>query len=156
MLRERNLQNIIRSFPNLIDARLKWMRRGRLGETNVCLDETNLKGWGGKIDLAFVTEDTVYLVEVKLDVVDEGTFIQFARYEAALRDAYPSHEIRGFLVGTRCPNRKTLEKKLGGSARIILFGQDIPAPNAIMRCKNCQAGVDCHGKSCPICGKTLQ
>lgn len=153
-MQEHHLETLIKNFPNLIDKKLRAMRKGRFGELNVYLRQEPLPGCDGKLDLAFVTESTVYLVEVKRDIVDANTLDQLVRYAAAVEQRYPDHKIRGYVVGMRCPRRIALEHASNaGTVKILTFGRDLPLPNKIVRCKNCKAGTSCDNAVCDCCGK---
>ena len=81
MLKEKRLATLILNFPNLIDKALRRMPLGELGQVNVCLKEACFPFDGGRIDLAFVTDQKVHLVELKKDVLDEATLRQLLSYQ---------------------------------------------------------------------------
>lgn len=152
-MQEYHLETLIKNFPNLIDKELRVMRRGRLGEVNVYLRQEPLPGCEGKLDLAFVTDSTVYLVEVKGDIIDASGLDQVVRYSAAVERRYPNHKIHGYLVGMRCPRRTALERAItAGTVTILTFGRDLPLPSKIVRCKSCKAGTSCDNALCHCCG----
>lgn len=155
---EKHFQQLIKHFPNLIDEKLREMPTSKTpGQVNVCLEFASLLPvCDGILDLAFVTTSTIYLVEMKKKDVNECTLKQYQCYESALRKYYPEHRIKGFLVGTECPNRNALEAMIGDQdVRVMLFGWDIPPPNDIVMCSHCMAGVSVHEDECPLCGKAL-
>jgi hypothetical protein len=106
----------------------------------------------GRLDLAFVTGDTVVLVEMKREIVDPGAVEQIRRYMAALRYHYPDHGIVGYLVGNRCPIEQALKAAIGEDAiHVKLFGRDIPLPGHITGCHQCGRAFHRHGW-CEHCG----
>ncbi|MBI4964892.1 MAG: hypothetical protein HY913_16575 [Desulfomonile tiedjei] len=151
--KERNLRDVVRNFPNLIDPMLRPMPLGRVGDINVCLQEEPLPECGGRLDIAFVTNKTVYLVELKKRDVGPAAAKQILSYLAALSIRYPLHEVRGFLVGTRLKNEEGVASVLEGQGvQMLLFGRELPALNRITACPACRAGMDVARNVCPVCG----
>ena len=87
---EKEYENVIRDYPNLISADLRRMSQGRLGQTGVCLRQETLPDGISRIDLAFVTEGTIFLVELKRGAVNNDTLGQLRRYKAELVKLYRS------------------------------------------------------------------
>ena len=153
---EKNLEELVKNFPNFIDKNLREMRQGKLGDRNVYLRQVKLPGGEGIIDLAFVTDTTVYLVEMKKYLVNEGTLQQLRRYREPLQLYYPDHEIRGFLVGVKCPDRSDLEQLIGDDPiKVLTLPRDIPWPTKIVRCDQCGAGASSGDEVCPYCSTPL-
>ena len=154
---EKQYENVIREYPNLICAELRRMPRGRFGQTGVCLKQEKMPDGISRIDLAFVTDKTVFLVELKRDVVDCDTLQQFARYRAEFLKQYPNHEIRGFLVGMRCPDEATIRNLIGTEpVDILLFEDHLPHPRRMTECPECGAGVRSDKDFCPYCKAALR
>ena len=105
---EKGYANVIHDYPNLISADLRRTPQGRLGQTCVCLRQETLHDGISRIDLAFVTEGTIFLVELKRDAVNNDTFKQLRKYKTKLVKMYPKHEIRGYLIGMWCPEETRL------------------------------------------------
>lgn len=149
---EENYEEVIKNFPNLIHQNLRKMRLGSLGEVNVCLQQVSLPGRGGRIDLAFVTEQEIHLVELKRDLVDRDAIEQIENYMRSLSNSYPHHVLMGYVVGGRCRDRDGLDYQLRQRPIYIrLFGRDIPAPTNLTRCPHCFAGFDATEFRCPYC-----
>lgn len=152
---EIELENLLNNLPNLLDlslhkrkGELNWTK-GKLGDVNVFLRQEALIECDGVLDLCFVTDSVVHLAELKDDIVSESTLDQLNRYLPILRKSYPNHEVRGYLVGKRCPDKNKLEQSIGGVPITIIL---IPNPNSYTDCNHCGAGVDGHLR-CPVCGK---
>ena len=149
---EEHFEEVIKNFPNLIHGNLRKMRIGRLGEVNVCLQQASLPNGGGRIDLAFVTDTEIHVVELKRDLVDRDAINQVETYMRALRMSYPAHRVLGYVVGGRCRDRDSLYRRLEEtSISIRLFGRDMPQPMNLTRCPHCFAGFDASEYNCPYC-----
>jgi hypothetical protein len=153
---EEQYERAIRAYPNIIDNRLRTMSRGRLGEVNVCLEQECLPDGISRIDLAFITESSVFLVELKRDIVDADTLAQLRRYKGQFLKLYPRHDVIGFLVGMRCRDEKKLESAIGAEdIKILLFERDVPHPRKITECRHCGAGVRSDKDRCPCCHENI-
>ncbi|MFC1835037.1 hypothetical protein ACFL2Q_09910 [Thermodesulfobacteriota bacterium] len=146
---EEDLEWHLKSYPNFLDNRLLEMKDGFLNRDlsngkappiNVVLQQEVLPS--GRLDLAFVTYDTVYLVELKWDVINEETLEQYYRYEPYLRQHYPGLSVRGFLIGRSCPKREEVQRLIGDAhITILLSGSyELPKPLSTIRCPKCRAG----------------
>ena len=149
---EEHFEEVIKNFPNLIHSNLRSMRLGRLGEVNVCLQQASLPNGGGRIDLAFVTDTEIHLVELKRDLVDRDAIDQIENYMHSLRKSYPGHTVLGYVVGGRCRDRDYLHRRLEERPICIrIFGRDMPQPTNLKRCPHCYAGFDASEFNCPYC-----
>jgi len=154
--KEKNLEELIKHFPNFISPELREMPIGNLGQMNVCLQQVVLPETSGRIDLAFVTETTVYLVEIKRGAVNAEALIQYQAYYPVVQSHYPTHRLKGFVVGTEAAGLVSQEKVfLENDVRLLIFGRDIPKPRAVTRCANCRAGVSAYEDRCPYCQARL-
>jgi len=152
---EIELQELIRHYPNFIHPELREMPVSKtLGAINVCLKEAELPKCNGRIDLAFVTDTTVYLVELKAKEINQKTLEQYRQYLPEIQENYPNHHVEGFLVGRTCPDRSNLEKMIGDeNIKILLFGRDLPGKREIRWCRHCRAGFSVHEEVCLYCGE---
>jgi hypothetical protein len=154
---EKELEYVIKHYPNLIDPSLRPMPDGFLGQVNVCVQQGCLEE-GGRLDLAFVTGDTVFLVEMKRNEVNLATLRQGLTYAEKLRKLYPKHRIRLFLVGERREESQDFSCALDAQcAKVLVFGRDIPDKNQITFCPNrdCRAGLSIYASACPYCGTEI-
>ncbi len=136
---EKQYENVIRDYPNLIFPELRRMPLGRFGDVGVCLRQEKLQN--GIIDLAFVTETTVFLVELKRDALNSDTLQQIRRYKPEFLKQYPNHEIRCYLVGESCSTLNELKNLIGKEyIEILVFDDNIPHPRKITECPKCFAG----------------
>ncbi len=150
MYDEINLEVYIRDHPNLIIPELTRLRRGNLGDGGeYYLEQTRLDS--GILDLAFIAEKTVHLVELKRDNVDENTAEQLCGYARDLEKIYPNHVIKGYLVGTSCPDRRDLEQKLSGlgyDIKIMIAPEDFPLFTHAKFCSKCQRAYGLSEQKC--------
>ncbi len=152
---ERRLEQLLANFPNLVSPDL-WGRKfpvvKEFGKINVCVRQGKLPECNGQIDLAFITESTVHLVELKRHVVCVDTLQQLKRYIDPIQAWYPNHLIVGYLVGRKCRDLPALRAALRNErVSILLVGQEIPRKNELMPCENCGAGFHYKNVSCPYC-----
>jgi hypothetical protein len=153
---EKAFENLLANFPNFVSAKLRPMPEGKWGDVNVHIRQGELPECHGRVDLAFVTDTMVYLVEVKKDVVDESTVDQIRRYYWSVEKRYPNHAVLAFIVGRKCRDRRALEGYIGGDPIAILtFGIDIPWYTKVVYCKACAAGASSDHDTCPYCGTCL-
>jgi hypothetical protein len=153
---EKEFETLLTHFPNFISRELREMPEGDWGEVNVYIRQGQLPECRGRIDLAFVTDTAVYLVELKRDVITEPALGQLLRYYEPVKQRYPLHRILGFVVGNRCPDQESLERKLGmDPIKILTFRRDIPWWTQVVRCRGCEAGASSSDDICPYCGEPL-
>ena len=62
---EKEFETLLTHFPNFISKELREMPEGDWGDINVCIRQGQLPECRGRIDIAFVTDTAVYLVELK-------------------------------------------------------------------------------------------
>lgn len=130
------------------------MPAGKLGELGVVLQQAELEDCGGKLDLAFVTEKDVHLVEMKQNSVTVQAVKQLSTYMTSIRRIYPDHEVRGYLVGKVYVHRTKVLDEIGAQPiRVLLFGIHMPDPHAILVCKHCGSAYGDMIASCG-CGKS--
>jgi hypothetical protein len=154
--KERNIEELIKHFPNFISQELREMPIGNLGQVNVCLQQVVLPETSGRIDLAFVSETTVYLVELKRGAVNLDALVQYQGYAAVVQKYYPTHRIEGFVVGMKSIGPLSQEQvPLEHDVKVLILGRDIPSPMAVTRCAKCRAGVSAYEDRCPYCQARL-
>jgi hypothetical protein len=162
-LLERHLEQLLVNFPNLVSSYL-WGRKfpevNEFGEVNVCVRQGELPECNGRVDLAFVTEQTIHVVELKRGTVSGKALKQLKRYLNPIQQRCPDHLIIGYLAGRRWrdwfPLRDTLSNE---RIRVLLVGQEIPREGELLACENCRAGFHYAHAICPYCeaeeGKAL-
>jgi hypothetical protein len=158
---EADIEHFFVNFPNLIADELLGRNlpvTNEFGEVNVCVEQGCIPECDGRIDLAFITEKTVHLVELKAEVINKRTLQQFRRYREQIQARYyPKHKILGYLVGRECRDMILLEEGIGSEPiKILRLGIEIPGPSEVIRCESCGAGVRCDKRNCPYCGNRLQ
>ncbi len=146
---EKEYEQLIVNYPNILNPQLRRMRLGNLGETNVFLRQTVLGAC--RIDVAFVTAETIHLVELKRDLVDENTLDQWRSYYSEINTHYPRHLVIGYLVGARCHNPEivTLAAR-PAQVRVMRYGVEIPHWSHIRGCDRCGFGL-VYDSICPDC-----
>jgi len=152
---EKHLEQLLVNFPNLVSSYL-WGRKFRVvnefGDINVCVRQAELPECNGRIDLAFVTENTIHVVELKRLTVGLNTLDQLKRYLDPIQARYPNHLVVGYMAGRRCQDWPTLRQALSNErVRILLVGDDIPRKKELLRCEMCGAGFHFRHKICPYC-----
>ncbi|MGO9121225.1 MAG: hypothetical protein ACLQPD_26895 [Desulfomonilaceae bacterium] len=157
--REIKFEKFLQNFPNLVADELIGVNLptvSQFGKTNVCVEQGGLPECNGRIDLAWITDTSIHLVELKRGSVTESTLHQFERYRDAVQERYPKHQIFGYLVGKYCSTRKQLETKIGRqNIKILLMGINIPYPGEVTHCPDCKAAVHSKSITCRYCGATL-
>jgi hypothetical protein len=159
--REIKWERFLINFPNVVSDELRGKRFplvSGFGQVNVCVEQGALPECNGRIDVAWITDTTVHLVEIKKTAVTERTLRQFLRYRDAVQTRYPTHRICGYLVGKHCSTKRELEKNIGEQPiKILLLGVNIPLPNEVIECPNpeCKAGLRSGSLTCRYCGVTL-
>lgn len=154
-LLERHLEQLLVNFPHLVSSSL-WNRRFRVvrefGDVNVCVRQGRLPECSGRVDLAFVTESIVHLVELKRTTVDVESFNQLKRYIAPLERRYPDHLIIGYLAGRACQASPQLQEAIVGErVSLLIVGAQIPRVQDLLICSDCSAGYHFQYRSCPYC-----
>jgi hypothetical protein len=152
---ERQLEQLLANFPNLVSSYL-WGRRfpevREFGETNVCVRQGALPECNGRVDLAFVTETTVHVVELKRRGVSVDSLHQLKRYMAPVQARYPNHLVVGYLAGRSCFDWPTLQAELSRErVTLLLMGDQIPRINELLTCRSCGAGYHYRFPNCPYC-----
>ena len=102
---EIKFEKFLQNFPNLVSDELiglKFRTVSHFGNVNVCVQQGDLPECNGRIDLAWITDTKIHLVELKRGTVTEKTLEQLERYRDALQTRYPNHQICGYLVGKHC------------------------------------------------------
>ncbi len=154
-LLERHLEQMLVNFPNLVSSDL-WGRKlpivNRFGDINVCVRQGRLRECRGRIDLAFITECTVHVVELKRRTVSVETLEQLKRYLISVQGRYPDHLTVGYLAGRACKDWPLLRAVLKDErVSTLIVGRDIPRVRELRICKNCKAGFHYRHESCPYC-----
>lgn len=152
---ERQLEQLLVNFPNLVSSYLSGRRFPEVrefGETNVCVRQGALRECNGRVDLAFVTETTVHVVELKRHTVSVDTLQQLKRYMDPVQARYPNHLVVGYLAGRNCLDWPTLQAALSSErVTVLLMGNQIPRENELLTCENCGAGYHYRFPCCPYC-----
>lgn len=68
-----------------------------------------------------------------------------------MRDYYPNHDFRGYLIGDKCPTFNTLKELIGDEPiEIMLYRREIPHWSEVRGCPRCGLGLvdDIY---CPVC-----
>jgi len=156
---ERYFENLLTRFPDLVSRDLCGIIFpvvDKFGETDVCVRQGRLPECSGIIDLAFITLETIHLVELKRAVINEAAVRQLWRYYGPLQKYYPNHEILGYVAGRRISGKQKLNSLCEDHPfRVLLFGVDIPSGNEVRLCPNCKAGVHAFRQKCPYCEVVL-
>jgi hypothetical protein len=156
---EKHFESLLQNFPNLLTPDLCGQQFAAVkdfGAVNACIRQGPLPECDGRIDVAFVTEEIVYLAELKRSTVDKTALDQLRRYLRAIRRRYPRHTIRSFLVGHFCPNEEDLLALIGSDPiKILLFHRDIPWYTEVTSCRQCGAGAGTDEEFCPCCKNPL-
>jgi hypothetical protein len=147
--------NILKHFPNFIHDELhgkKLPLAGEFGGINVCVREGRLPECNGRIDLAWITDTTIHLAELKRHDVTIEALEQFRRYYGAVQARYPSHSIFGYLIGDTCKGFASLKQLIKAEQiRIMRLGIEMPRLGQIVPCSRCGAGLWSHKPECPYC-----
>jgi len=156
---EKHFESLLQNFPNLLTPELCGKRfpvAKDFGAVNVCIRQGPLPECDGRIDMAFVTKEIIYLAELKRRAVNRATLDQLRRYLRAVRLRYPRHTIRSFLVGHFCPDEEKLLALIGSDPiKILLFDRDIPWYTKVISCRQCGAGAGTDEEFCPCCKNPL-
>jgi hypothetical protein len=153
---EKEFETLLTHFPNFISKELREMPAGDWGDINVCIRQGQLPECRGRIDIAFVTDTAVYLVELKRDIINAPALDQLRRYFGPVKRRYPRHQVLGFVVGNRCPDQDSLEDKIGVERiKILTFRRDIPWWTQVVGCRGCGAGASSSSDICPCCREPL-
>jgi hypothetical protein len=152
---ERHLEQLLVNFPNLVNSHL-WGRKFRdsrgFGEVNVCVRQGKLPECSGRSDLAFITEHTIHIVELKRRIVGVTAREQLKRYLGPLQARYPDHLVLGYLLGRSCCDMPKLRAALVNErVSVLLVGQNIPRVGELRTCQICGAGFHYHHEICPYC-----
>jgi len=152
---ERQLEQLLVNFPNLVSSHL-WGRKlpevREFGNINVCVRQGQLPECKGRSDLAFITERTVHLVELKRRTVGVMALSQLRRYLGPIQERYPDHLVLGYLVGRYCQDWPKLRGSLGTDrVSVLLVGQNIPRVRELRVCDHCGAAHHYRHQVCPYC-----
>jgi hypothetical protein len=154
---EKHLEQLLVNFPNLVNSYLcgrKFLEVKEFGDINVCVRQAELPECNGRIDLAFITESTVHIVELKRRTVGVDTFHQLKRYVNPIQKRYPNHVIVGYIAGRKCRDWPMLREALSRErVRVLLVGHDIPRVKELLRCETCGAGYHYRHQICPYCAE---
>lgn len=156
---EKHLEQLLVNFPNLVSSYL-WGRKfpevNQFGDINVCVRQGELRECHGRVDLAFITESTIHIVELKRRTVSVDTLDQLKRYLEPIQARYPNHTIIGYIVGRKCRDWATLRVALAHSpVTVLLVGGDIPRVSELRICERCRAGYHYRHRTCPYCSAGL-
>ncbi len=164
-LLERHLEESLCDYPELIDDSLFGIKPGMevLGSDYPTLKQQDSLPNGRKADIVFVEKLRVTVVEVKRGPLkiqaqrpEEDVVDQIADYLRQCRLKYPDRdEYRGFIIGTRIPDRNQLDKKLSlipEKIVVLIFGSDIP--KCVRICTRCYRAVPHHSAVC-VCQKAV-
>jgi len=152
---EKHLEQMLVNFPNLVSSYL-WGRKfpvvKEFGDVNVCVRQGDLPECNGRVDLAFVTESTIHIIELKRRNVSVESFYQLKRYVGPVQQRYPDHLIIGYLAGQKGSDWPTLREALTSERiRVLLVGNEIPRVGELRTCENCGAGFHYKHQICPYC-----
>lgn len=152
---ERHLEQLLANFPHLVNSSL-WKRRfpvvSEFGEVNVCVRQGALPECCGRVDLAFVTDNLLHVVELKRRKISMESFYQLKRYIDPLQKRYPHHLVLGYLVGRSCRDLAILRQELSNErVSVLLVGQEIPRIRELRTCGECGAGFHFKHETCPYC-----
>ncbi len=155
---EKELENLVENYPNILDPSLHrnslgncWMK-GSLGEVNVFLRQEKLVECDGRLDIAFITDSEVHIAEIKDVQINGHTLIQLNRYIGSIKNCYPNHVIKGYLVGQYCKNEQEIQRRMEYRNINIIT---IPNRLSYTGCRYCGAGVNASQPICPVCRNRL-
>lgn len=152
---EKHFEQLLVNFPNLVSSHL-WGRKFReareFGDINICVRQGELPECNGRSDLAFITENTAHIVELKRRTVGVSALSQLKRYLEPVQLRYPNHLVLGYLVGRYCRDLLKLRTALVTErVNLLLVGQEIPRMRELRICDTCGAGFHYRFSTCPYC-----
>lgn len=138
--REQQIEDLLATYPYLIDPRFQRARR------QVQLNRKS------RADLIFELPQTCVIVEIKRDHITRNTVLQLQTYLRAFQ-RQTRKKVEGILVGRDIDNAAI--RSIGRTSAPIQFRQlDVDIPTTIVVCRQCRSARNAVLSTCPQDGSS--
>jgi len=139
MLKEKDIYDIIRYYPYLVDDQLKNLKL-----------ENRIYPDGTKPDFVFSSEKISIIIEVKKDIIDRSAVNQIYSYINKEKELKGIDNVRGILIGQYLSEQaQRLIDKLN-CITVKILEKDVPLKIKI--CARCRLANSYYIQTCKYCG----